>query len=79
MKFLLIIPFCGGLSCSSPGKKEEFERKNIYQAQFYYERGFPGRALKCAQRIKKSSPRYFEAQEWIARIEGDSLGPGFSE
>ena len=79
MKSLLVIPFLAfvGLSCSNPGKAEEFERKNLYQAQFFYEQGFPGRALEHAKRIKKSSSRFHEAQELIETIENESIEPGF--
>jgi len=81
MKTLLIISFFAftGLSCSNPGKAEEFDRKNLYQAQFFYEQGFPGRALEHANRIKKTSPRYDEAREWVDRIEGDEMEPEFAE
>ncbi len=75
--FTLSLLLC--FSCSNPGKKEESDRKNIYQAQFFYEQGFPGKALERARRIKKSSPRYGEARDWIERIEMDSLGPAFQE
>ncbi len=68
-----------GLSCSTTGQKEEFDDKNLYQAQFFYEQGFPGKAVERARRIKESSPRYYEAQEWIDRIETDRLGPAYQE
>ena len=81
MKSFFIILFFAftGLSCSNPGKAEESDRKNLYQAQFFYEQGFPGRALEHAKRIKKSSPRFDEARELIDRIEGDEMEPGFPE
>lgn len=80
MKYLLIVSFLlfSGISCSNPGKAEESDRKNLYQAQFFLEQGFPGRALQHAKRIKETSPRYEEAQELIFRIEGDSVEPDFS-
>lgn len=80
MKFLLIVPFFAfsGISCSNPGKAEESDRKNLYQAQFFLEQGFPGRALQHAKRIKETSPRYDEAQELMLRIEGGSEEPDFS-
>ncbi|MDA7866034.1 hypothetical protein N9A70_04600 [Akkermansiaceae bacterium] len=81
MKFLVIVPFVlfAGLSCSNPGKVEEADRKNLFQAEFFYERGFTARALMHAERIKKSSPRYAEAQEWVRRIEGDRTAAEFGE
>ena len=81
MKVFFILPLFAffGLSCSNPGKQEEFDRKNLYQAQFFYEQGFPGKAMERANRIKKSSPRYGEALDWIDRIEMDGLGPAFQE
>lgn len=79
MKVLLFCPLLFCFSCSSAGKKEEFDRKNLFQTQFFYEQGFPGKALERAKRIKKSSPRYGEALEWIERIELDQLGPAYQE
>jgi hypothetical protein len=32
-----------------------------------------------AERIKKSSPRYAEAQEWVRRIEEDRTAAEFGE
>ena len=79
MKRLLILPFFtfAGVSCSNPAAVEESDRKNIYQAQFFYEQGFPGKALEKASQVKESSPRYGEARDWIDRIEGEALGPGY--
>jgi len=79
MKRFVILPLVAlaGFSCSNPGKAEESDRKNIYQAQFFYEQGFPGKALEKARQVKESSPRYDEAREWIERIEGEALGPGY--
>ena len=81
MKIFVILPFFvfAGLSCSNPGKVEESDRKNLFQAEFFYERGFTGRALTHAKKIKKSSPRYAEAQEWVRRIEEDSAEAEFAD
>ncbi len=79
MKLLFAIPCLLCFSCSNAAKKEEFDRKNLYQAQFFYEQGFTGKAMERAQRIKKTSPRYGEALDWIERIEMDSLGPAYQE
>jgi len=79
MKLLLLIPCCCCLACSNSANKEEADRKNLYQTQFFYEQGFPGKAKERAQRIKKSSSRYDEALEWIERIETDDLGPAYQE
>jgi len=62
-------------SCSNPGKAEEFDRKNLYLAEFFYDGGFYGRALMHAGRIKKSSPQYPQAREWVRRIEVETEGP----
>ena len=81
MKIFIILPFFVfvGLSCSNPGKREESDRKNLFQAQFFYERGFSGRAMSHAKKIKKSSPRYEEAQEWVRRVEEDNAGAEFAD
>jgi hypothetical protein len=79
---LLLLAFAIS-SCSNPGKAEEADRKNLYQAEFFYENGAYGRALSAAKKIKKSSPRYSEAQELIRRIEpksaDDEFGVGESD
>lgn len=79
MRVFLSLPLLLCFSCSNPGKRAEFDRKNLFQTEFFYEQGFPGKALERAKRIKKSSPRYGEALEWIERIELDSLGPAYQE
>jgi len=79
MKFFLALPLLVCLSCSTAEKKEESDRRNLYQAQFFYEQGFIGKAKERAERIKKSSPRYDEALGWIERIEMDRLGPAYQE
>jgi hypothetical protein len=79
MRLFLILPFLACFSCSSPEQKEESDRKNLYQAQFFYEQGFPGKAMEKAKQIKESSPRYDEARDWIDRVEMDNLGPAYQE
>ena len=79
MRLFLILPLFAFLSCSTQAQKEELDRKNLYQAQFFYEQGFPGKAMERAKRIKESSPRYGEARDWIDRVEMESLGPAYQE
>ena len=69
-RVLCLLPALLFLSCANATKKEEQDRQNIFFAEFYYEEGFPARALKHAQKIKPGSPHYADAQEWIALIEG---------
>ena len=76
-----VFPFLvfSAASCSNPAKAEEFDRKNLFQAQFFHERGFTARALSHAKKIKKSSPRYDEAQEWVQRIEEENAEEEFGD
>ncbi|YCM42773.1 hypothetical protein V2O64_15810 [Verrucomicrobiaceae bacterium 227] len=67
IRLLLLIPACLLTSCSNPGKRAEQDRRNIYFAEFYHEQGLPGRSVSHAQKIKKDSPHYAAAQEWISR------------
>lgn len=75
---LLLLPFLV-LSCSNPMKAEESDRKNLYQTEFFFDGGFYGRALMHAKKVKKSSPRFQEAQEWIQRIQSGTEEPEFPE
>ena len=68
---LICLTIVGVASCANPIKEAEDDRRNLFQTQFFYERGFPGRALESAGKVKKSSPRYPEAREWIDRIEAE--------
>ena len=69
---LLVLPV---VSCSNSSKAEEKDRRNLYLAEFFYDSGAYGKSLESAKKVKKSSPRYQEAQEWIQRIQMETLDP----
>lgn len=68
-----------GVSCSNTAKREEADRRNLYKAEFFYEAGAYGESIAAAKKVKKSSPRYREAQEWIQRIQEETVEPDFSD
>lgn len=67
IRFILLLPVCTFISCTSAAKKAELDRQNIFFAEFYYEQGFPDRSISHARKIKPDSPNYAAARDWIER------------
>ena len=67
IRFILLLPVCTFISCTSAAKKAELDRQNIFFAEFYYEQGFPDRSIAHARKIKPNSPNYAAARDWIER------------